>query len=232
MIFLPQVFFKKIDIYCMELPSFKQWLAEQGIIRRKFPQLIMTGFPNAANTLKPKSRAAKLAEEFNDPWAQNQAIRPQQTQPAMVAKAGTTLEEIQKESNKLARSLKVYKMPILASLKNIRAHPTGAFSEIHSKAPNALKRIHNMNDLEQRLDSLISFYDNMDEMLQNNPPQLFLARLLDFNGKINTIIKRYEKSTPNDMGIRDRDLKTILDLDQISALDQEFILNKKMMMQQ
>jgi hypothetical protein len=212
----------------MGIPTFKQWLAEQGIIRRKFPQLIMTGFPNAANTLKPKSKAAKLAEEFNDPWAQNQAISAQQTKPPMVAQAGTTLEEIQKESNRLARSLKVYKMPILASMKNARVHPTGPFSEIHGKAPNSLKRIHNMNDLEQRLDSLIFFYDNIDNILQNNPPELFLAMLLDFNGKINKILKRFERHTPNDVEIRDRDLKTILELDQIAAIDQQLILNKKM----
>jgi len=218
------------------MQGFKHWFQNnlnEFMVRRKFPGLI-TGFTKAANTLKPKSKDAKLAEGglgVDNPWIANHNLlrkdpSAQFNKPVQPKKEETPLEQLTHRAHMISRSLKTHKKVILSELNNSKVHPFGAFNTIQKYAPNTLKVIRDAGTLSKTIDSIVYYCEHMEDMLKNNPQNQNLEQIQNLIQKLEKILAKYEQYTPVEQAKRDRDIKTIIGLDEIAQfLPQEGMQN-------
>ena len=110
---------------------------------------------------------------------------------------------------------------LLNNLANKIIHPFDPFATLHSQTK--LARIHNMNDLEQRLQALQTMVNSIElqSLAKMDPEKLaYVAGVLE---RIHNTIGRYDITETDDEKARKKDLDTIKKLDFFSAIDMDLL---------
>ncbi len=110
---------------------------------------------------------------------------------------------------------------LLNNLANKLVHPLDPFATLHSQTK--LAKIHNMNDLEQRLHALQTMVNSVElQSLAKMDPEK-LAYVVGVLERIHNAIGIYDAKETDDEKARQKDLDTIKRLDFFSAIDMELL---------